>query len=139
MPAEDGLLEIGVRRFGHNYQQIRMALIPAHLVYDIMARYRLNNTSVSEKQTSARLWTFEAESLFILGIQRHGADYRKIRYALLPKHSVPDLEAMHRALFRKYGAQVFQVRKDSACICKTHAGLPLATSVLQDGTGMYLS
>ena len=110
MPAEDILLNMGIRQYGHNYEQIRLALIPAHPVYDIEARFRLNNNSVAALQSAPRTWSPETQRLLILGVQRFGADYAKIRKELMPTHSVANLSAMHRSLFGVYGPQLFQVR-----------------------------
>ncbi|KAK9866593.1 hypothetical protein WJX84_008020 [Apatococcus fuscideae] len=103
MPAEDDLLVLGVRRFGHEYEQIRRALVPVHPVYDIIGRWRLNNSS----ETRSRC-TLQAEDLVILGIKRYGADYGRIRSELLPTRAEKDISAEHRRLFRLYGSRVFE-------------------------------
>ena len=113
MLAEDALLDMGIRRFGHQYERIRLALVPVHPVYDIMARFRLNSSSGggggSSDPRASSSWTQEAEDLLISGIRRCGADYHRIHHEWLPCHSTQDIAAMHRGMFRSYGAGIFQV------------------------------
>ncbi|KAK9839143.1 hypothetical protein WJX74_010438 [Apatococcus lobatus] len=106
MPAEDILLEMGIRRFGHQYEQVRLALVPVHPVYDIMARFRLNNANSNNDLRTT--WTQETEDLLILGIRRCGADYHRIHKEWLPCHPTQDIAAMHRSMFRSYGPGIFQ-------------------------------
>lgn len=107
MPAEDALLELGIRRFGHQYERIRLALVPVHPVYDLMARFRLNNSSSNDNRITT--WTQEAEDLLILGIRRCGANYHKIHKEWLPYQTTQDIAAKHRGMFRSYGPEIFQV------------------------------